>query len=79
MFGWGADIDLSWDAKPKIFLDMEFRYEAVTAFFSLGLGADGESVDIQMITFDQPDAEPSENTARLISALQLSQLSHAER
>lgn len=79
MFGWGADIDLSWGGKPKIFLDMEFRYESVTAFFSLGLNADGESVDIQMITFDDPDTEPSENTARLISALQMSRLTNAER
>ena len=39
-FGWGADIRLSWSDRPRIFLDMEFRYESVTVFFSLGLSGE---------------------------------------
>jgi hypothetical protein len=68
-FGWGADIRLSWSDRPRIFLDMEFRYESVTVFFSLGLSGERESVSIRMITFATPDAEPLINTARLVSAL----------
>lgn len=68
-FGWGADVRLSWSERPRIFLDMEFRHEAVTVFFSLGLGGDRETVSIRMITFAAPDSEPLVNTARLVSAL----------
>jgi hypothetical protein len=68
-FGWGADIRLSWSDRPRIFLDMEFRHESVTVFFSLGLSGERESVSIRMITFATPDSEPLINTARLVSAL----------
>ncbi len=71
-FGWGADVKLSWSERPSIFLDMEFRFESVTAFFCLGLRGDCESVAIRMISFDPPADEPLVNTARLISALNAS-------
>lgn len=76
-FGWGADIHLSWTERPAIFLDMEFRHESVTAFFCLCLCAQGESVAIRMITFDQPSEDPQINTARLISALNSSRCVNA--
>ncbi|MDB5642922.1 MAG: hypothetical protein JWN07_2239 [Hyphomicrobiales bacterium] len=68
-FGWGADARLSWGERPRIYLDMEFRFEAVTVFFSLGLSGDSEFVAIRMITFESPDSDPLVNTTRLVSAL----------
>ncbi len=68
-FGWGADVRLAWGERPRIFLDMEFHHQAVNVFFSLGLGAEVDSVAIRMITFTAPDSEPLVNTGQLISAL----------
>jgi hypothetical protein len=68
-FGWGADARLSWGDEPRIFLDMEFRYDSVTVFFSLGLGKDREFIAIRMITFANPDEDPAVNTGRLGCAL----------
>ena len=68
-FGWGADVKLAWDRRPEIFLDMEFKSGDVTAFFSLGLRGETESVTIRMITFSEPSSDPLINTGRLISAL----------
>lgn len=71
-FGWGADINLSWERRPAISLDMEFRHDAVTVFFSLALSGDRDRASIRMITFDQPHQDPRINTSRLISALERS-------
>jgi hypothetical protein len=70
-FGWGADARLSWCDRPRIYLDMEFRYELITVFFSLGLYDESEFVAIRMITFDLPDPDPRVNTARLKMALEM--------
>ena len=48
---------------------MEFRYDSITVFFSLGLSGETECVAIRMITFGSPDSDPLVNTARLTSAL----------
>ena len=71
-FGWGADVHLGWNERPAVSLDMEFRHDAVTVFFALGLCGDGETVSIRMISFDAPHEDPLVNTARLISALNAS-------
>jgi hypothetical protein len=68
-FGWGADARLSWSEYPRIYLDMEFRFDSITVFFSLGLSGETECVAIRMITFGSPDSDPLVNTARLTSAL----------
>lgn len=68
-FGWGADMNVSWTHTPSVFLDMEFRHNAVTVFFSLGLQAEGASVEIRCISFDDPSPDPEVNTMRLVDAL----------
>src|SRR5438309_684228 len=68
-FGWGADARLSWPDRPRIYLDMEFRYDSVTVFFSLGLSGESVFVAIRMITFVAPDSDPVAYTLRLKSAL----------
>lgn len=68
-FGWGADVKLAWDRRPEVYLDMEFRSDTVTAFFSLGLRGESEIISIRMITFPDASSDPLINTARLVAAL----------
>jgi hypothetical protein len=68
-FGWGADVKLAWDRRPEVYLDMEFRADAVTAFFSLGLRGEAEFISIRMITFPEASTDPLINTGRLVAAL----------
>jgi len=68
-FGWGADVKLAWDRRPEVYLDMEFRADAVTAFFSLGLRGEAEFIPIRMITFPEASSDPLINTGRLVAAL----------
>jgi len=68
-FGWGADVKLAWDRRPEVYLDMEFRADAVTAFFSLGLRGEAEFISIRMITFPEASSDPLINTGRLVAAL----------
>ena len=73
-YGWAADLDVSWERPPMILLDMEFRHEAVTAFFGLSLGSGSAGVEIRQVSFERPSPDPAENTARLIQALAAARL-----
>lgn len=41
-----ADCSLSWGSTPSVTLDMEFRYDRVTAFFRLTLGGQRARVEV---------------------------------
>lgn len=45
-YGGAAQVDTSWEAPPRIVLDMEFENDAVIALFRLSLGGDATLVDI---------------------------------
>jgi hypothetical protein len=68
-FGWAADLDVRWGGPPTISLDMEFRHMSVTAFFNLTIGPFAPRVEIYGLSFDGYGQDPSENTQRLISAI----------
>jgi hypothetical protein len=68
-FGWAADLDVRWGSPPTIRFDMEFRHMSVTAFFNLTIGPFAPRVEIYGLSFDGYGQDPSENTQRLISAI----------
>jgi hypothetical protein len=68
-FGWAADLDVRWGGPPTIRLDMEFRHMSVTAFFNLTIGPLAPRVEIYGLSFDGYGQDPTENTQRLISAI----------
>jgi hypothetical protein len=68
-FGWAADLDVRWGSPPTIRFDMEFRHMAVTVFFNLAIGPFSPRVEIYGLSFDGYGQDPSENTQRLINAI----------
>jgi hypothetical protein len=68
-YGWRSKVDITWGGPTTVCLDMEFRHQGVTVFFTLALGALHASVDIHYIAFDGSSNDPGENTARLVAAI----------
>jgi hypothetical protein len=68
-FGDSAEARLSWDSRPIVVLDMEFRHRGVRVYFRLQLEDRVAGVEIDFIGFENESEDPSANTARLASAL----------
>jgi hypothetical protein len=68
-FGQSAEARLSWDSRPVVMLDMEFRHRGVNVYFRLQLEDQIAGVEIDFISFDNESQDPCANTARLASAL----------
>ena len=47
--------DVQWDTTPVVRLDMEFRYEAVSAFFKLTIGRKRAGVEVVEVLVDGED------------------------
>lgn len=67
--GHGGDAEVSWDRPPEIRLDLELRPRGATVYFTLTLSAESAGVEVNYVAFDDPDADPSANTALLEGAL----------
>ena len=68
-FGIGGDYTLDWDTYPSITLDLEIKPRGVTIYAQLMLGKDHAGVNINYISFQNPSADPNENTAFLADSL----------
>ena len=64
-----SDLEVLWEATPKITLDLEFCWRGVTTFFRLCLNAERAGVDIQRLWFDGKAAGEQEKLNRLKAAL----------
>lgn len=68
-FGASADVKLTWLTSPVVSLDMEFKAEAVRVYFSLTLEDERAGVEINFLSFEEPEDCPAENTRRFGAAL----------
>jgi hypothetical protein len=68
-FGLSGDADLQWGSCPCVSLDMDFHHMRVNVYFRLLLEALHASIEIDYITFDEPSADPDQNTQRLVEAI----------
>jgi len=73
-FGHGGDINVDWSVEPAITLDMELRPRGATVYFSLCLAALKASVEVRYVAFDEPSADPIDNTRHLAAALEQSRI-----
>ncbi len=78
-YAWSADLDVLWDARPAVSLNMEFCWRSTTAFFTLCLNSARAAVEIQHINFDAPCDEPQERLQRFVSAMLDSRLTPPRR
>ncbi len=67
--GTGGDYVLEWGGHPKVTLDLELRPAGVTVYLRLSLEDANATIEITYITFDDPSANPEENTDFLEKAL----------
>lgn len=64
-----AECEVQWDSTPIIRLDMEFRYAAVCAFFSLMIGRKRAAIDVADILFDDETLDGAGKDKRLSEAI----------
>lgn len=77
LFGQSADVDLAWGAPPAVVLGLEFHHPRVSAYFRLMLESRQAAVEMDYISFEEPSADPDENTAQLARAIAEARLSPA--
>lgn len=69
VFGTGGDYKLDWGGEPEVTLDIELRPQGVTVYARLLLSNEHAGVDITHVAFDDPAADPDDNTALLAASL----------
>lgn len=62
-FGAGGNYRLDWDTEPEVTLDMELRPQGVTIYARLMLQKDKAGVEVTHVAFNEPAADPADNTA----------------
>lgn len=70
--GIGGDYSLDWGGQPRVVLDLEIRPKGVTIYARLTLEQDCGGVEIDHIAFEEPYADPEENTVFLQETLRAS-------
>ena len=68
-FGAGGDYRLDWDTEPEVTLDMELRPQGVTVYAKLMLQKDKAAVEVTHVAFNNPSADPDDNTDFLRKSL----------
>lgn len=68
-YGGAGDLDLQWDGVPAVMFDMAFEHRDVMVHFRLRLDSAVAGVEIDYISFADPDRDPRANTDHLIEAL----------
>ncbi|MBB4953978.1 hypothetical protein H4S14_002038 [Agrobacterium vitis] len=68
-FGAGGDYKCDWGELPEVSLDLEIKPRDITIYVKLVLSHDKAGVEINHISFQNPAAEPNENTAFLAKRL----------
>ena len=61
-FGAGGDYRLDWGIEPEVTLDMELRPPGVTVYAKLLLQKDRAGVEVTHVAFNEPLADPDDNT-----------------
>lgn len=72
--GHGGDALVDWAEAPRIVLDLELKPKGATVYFALSLTAEMAGVEVNYVSFDEPDEDPDRNTDYLRTALDGSRL-----
>jgi hypothetical protein len=67
--GHGGEAHVSWEAAPRVVLDLELRPLGVTVYFALTMSARHASVEVNYVSFENPSESPEENNVFLETAL----------
>lgn len=72
--GHGGEAHIGWSGASRIVLDLELRPCGVTVYFTLSLGETHAGVEVNYIAFEQPAADPDDNTIFLEQSLQTARI-----
>lgn len=67
--GHGGEAQVAWGEPPTVKLDLELRPRGATVYFTLAMEDEVAGVEVNYVSFDEPDPDPNENTARLAAML----------
>jgi hypothetical protein len=67
-FGHGGEVELGWNAPPKVTLDLEFNNLGVKVYFQLTLSGETAQVGLRHLSFSDPKPNALENTQLLAAA-----------
>ncbi|WP_018859698.1 hypothetical protein [Rhizobium sp. 42MFCr.1] len=68
-FGHGGSYTLEWGGKPEVVIDLEIKPRGVTIYAQLMLAEAHAGIEINHIAFQNPSADPDENTVFLAQSL----------
>ncbi|KWV55808.1 hypothetical protein AS026_36505 [Rhizobium altiplani] len=68
-FGHGGSYTLEWGGKPEVVIDLEIKPRGVTIYAQLMLAEAHAGIEINHIAFQNPSADPDENTVFLEQSL----------
>ncbi|MGB3901336.1 MAG: hypothetical protein WA973_22575 [Mesorhizobium sp.] len=77
--GHGGEAHVDWSGQPRIVLDLELRPPGITVYFQLTLTEHEASVVVNYVSFEQPDEDPSRNTALLQAAIERARIRKPEK
>ena len=77
--GHGGEAHVDWSGQPRIVLDLELRPPGITVYFQLTLSEHEASVVVNYVSFEQPDEDPSRNTALLQAAIERARIRKPEK
>jgi len=72
--GHGGDLRVSWEDKPSIALDLELRPAGACVYFTLHMADQAAAIEVNYVSFDDPNEDPQANTAFLAEALDKSRI-----
>jgi hypothetical protein len=68
--GHGGDAHVSWGEKPRIVLDLELKPRGASVHFALSMTDEHAGIEVNYVSFDEPDADPDRNTDYLKAVLE---------
>ena len=72
--GHGGEAHVAWASPPKIVLDLELRSQGATVYFSLTMTDEHAGIEVNYVSFDTPDPDPTVNTRRLEDSLEYARI-----
>lgn len=71
-----SGVDLAWDRRPRLSIDLELRHSEISVYFRLHLESLTAAVEIDYLRFSNPSPVALVNTAKLANCLAAAKKTH---
>lgn len=76
--GHGGEAHVDWNRAPEIVLDLELKPSGATVYFKLSMSDRHAAVDVNYVSFENPSADPDENSSFLQNAIEAARIRKSE-